>query len=231
MVSRESVTPQGSCISLLLANLFLHYCFDKWIEINFSTIRFERYVDDIIVHCVSPGQAGYVLSQIVKRMTACKLRVHPEKTKVVYCRDSNRYRREHDVISFTFLGYTFRPRLCKTKQGNLFYSFTAAMSREAVKKINTIVKEMRIHRMVETKLEVIASMLNPRIRGWINYYGKFRKSEMQRVFYILNNRLFKWVRCKFKQHRYNILGAINWLRRVAKSNHDLFVHWQHGFKP
>jgi RNA-directed DNA polymerase len=229
--ARTVGTPQGGVISPLLSNLFLHYCFDKWMEINFPKLQFERYADDIIVHCRTPEQASHVLSRIEKRLADCKLRVHPEKTKLVYCRDSNRYRRTYPRVSFTFLGFTFKPRYCKSKEGNLFYSFTPAISREAVKKINTAIKKLEIHRMTETKIEVIANMLNPSIRGWINYYGKFRKSELQKIFYVLNNRLFKWVRRKYKQYKTNIMGAIWWLRRVAKANPNLFVHWQHGFKP
>jgi RNA-directed DNA polymerase len=228
---RNVGTPQGGVISPLLANLFLHYCFDKWMEINFPKLKFERYADDIIIHCTSPEQASYVLSRIRKRLADCKLRLNPEKTKIVYCRDSNRYKRSHPIVSFTFLGHAFMPRKCHTKQGHLFYSFTPAISSKAIKKINDEVKEMQIHRMSETKLEVIASMLNPKIRGWINYYGKFRKSELQKIFYVLHNRIFKWVRWKYKQHRKNTWGAIKWLRRVANTRPHLFVHWQHGFLP
>jgi RNA-directed DNA polymerase len=228
---RTTGTPQGGVISPLLANLLLHYCFDQWMRKNFASLPFERYADDIIIHCKTPEQSRYILNQVTQRFTQCKLRVHPQKTKIVYCKDSNRNRRSHPEISFRFLGYTFMPRECKSKNGALFYSFTPAISKEAVKWINDEVKGMKLHSMVHTKLEVIASMLNPKITGWINYYSRFRKSEMWKVFYVLNNRLFKWVRWKYKKHRKNLYGSINWLRKVALTNPNLFAHWKHGFAP
>ncbi|GAA3934484.1 group II intron reverse transcriptase/nicotine-degrading enzyme NicX [Chitinophaga oryziterrae] len=224
-------TPQGGVISPLLANLMLHYCFDKWMQYHFPLLPFERYADDIIVHCRTPEQASFVLTKITERFTQCKLRVHPQKTKIVYCKDSNRTRRKHPLISFRFLGYTFMPRECKSKQGKRFYSFTPAISKEAVKKINDEVKGMKLHSMVQTRLEVIASMLNPKISGWINYYSRFRKSALWKVFYVLNSRLFKWVCWKYKKYRRNLYGAINWLRRLARTNPNLFAHWKHGFMP
>ena len=123
------------------------------------------------------------------------------------------------------------PRECKSKHGKLFYSFTPAISKEAVKRINDEVKEMRLHSMVQTKLEVIAAKLDPKIKGWINYYGRFRKSALNKIFWVLNNRLIKWVRWKHKPYRYNLKGAINWLKRVSRSNPYLFAHWKHGFMP
>ena len=196
----------------------------------FPSLPFERYADDIIIHCRTPDQSRYVLNQVTQRFTQCKLRVHPQKTKIVYCKDSNRNRRSHPEISFRFLGYTFMPRECKSKNGALFYSFTPAISKEAVKRINDEVKGMRLHSMVQTELEVIASMLNSKIQGWINYYSRFRKSAMWKVFYVLNNRLCKWVQRKYKKHS-NIYGSINWLKRISRMNPNLFVHWRHGFTP
>lgn len=225
-------TPQGGVISPLLANLFLHYSFDKWMEINFPALKFERYADDIIIHCITPKQAEYILDLVRKRLADCKLRLNPEKTKIVYCRTSTRNKRSHPIVSFDFLGHTFMPRKSIGKNGQIFCSFSPAISRNAAKKINEVIKGMKIHRKTETKLEVIARRLNPKIRGWINYYGRFRKSELgKKLFYVLNNRLFKWVRCKYKQYRDNIWGAIRWLRRVANVQPFLFVHWQHGFMP
>ncbi len=225
-------TPQGGVISPLLANLFLHYSFDKWMEIKFPDLPFERYADDIIIHCATPKQAEYVLDLVRKRLAACKLRLHPEKTKIVYCRTSSRNKRSHPIVSFDFLGHTFKPRESIGVHGRIFCSYSPAISNRAAKRINDEIRGMGIHKRSRRKLEEIASMLNPRISGWINYYGKFRKSELgKKLFYILNNRLFKWVRCTYKRYRSNIWGAIRWLRRVAKSQPFLFVHWQHGFLP
>ena len=224
-------TPQGGVISPLLANLLLHYCFDKWMRLRFPSLPFERYADDIIVHVRTPQQARDVLNQITERFTQCKLRVHPQKTKIVYCKDSNRKRNDHPEISFRFLGYTFMPRACKSRQGKVFCGFTPAISKEAIKKINDEVKGMKLHSMVQTPLEVISNRLNPKISGWIAYYSRFRRSALWNIFGVLNDRLVKWARCKYKKYRTHLWGAIHWLKRVARTHPSLFAHWKHGYRP
>src|SRR5260370_37507648 len=91
-------------ISPLLANLFLHYAFDMWMAREFPHIPFERYADDGICHCRSAEEARALWSALGDRLAACKLVLHPVKTKVVYCKDVNR-RGEFPVISFDFLGF------------------------------------------------------------------------------------------------------------------------------
>ena len=133
-VERSKGTPQGGVISPLLANLFLHEAFDQWMSEQFPTLPFERYADDAIVHCRTEKQARYVLQCIRNRLAQYRLELHPEKTVIVYCKDDNR-KEEHEHTKFTFLGYEFRPRLSKNKNGNMFVGFTPALSTKAKKSI------------------------------------------------------------------------------------------------
>lgn len=229
---RDKGTPQGGVISPLLANLFLHYCFDKWTEINHPTLKFERYADDIIIHCDSIEEAQYVLSQVTERLAECKLQVNPTKTRIVYCRNSKRNYGKYPIVSFDFLGFTYRPRHCKTiETKRSFLGFTPSISNVSIKKINTELRNMKIHRRTQTELSGIANVLNPKIRGWINYYGANRKWEMGKVFLFLNRRLYKWARCKYKLYKNNYTGAINRIKKIFLFNPNLFEHWRHGFTP
>ena len=155
-------TPQGGVISPILANLFLHYAFDKWMDIHYSNVPFERYADDVIVHCESYDQALTIKSAIQKRMEACKLQLHPDKTKIVYCKDSSR-RGNHKHISFTFLGYTFQPRESQSGAGNRFTSFQPAISKQAKKKIVQELRKMNIQRQVYLNIEQLAKRLNSKL--------------------------------------------------------------------
>ncbi len=221
---RDRGTPQGGVISPLLANLFLHYAFDKWIRKTQPTVEFERYADDIIVHCKTKDEAERIMVEIEKRLSECKLELHPEKTKMVYCKDSNR-KEEYSEIKFTFLGYTFQPRLSVNRTGKGFLNFSPAISEGAKKNITESINELRIHKKTESKIEDLAMELNPKLRGWINYYGKFRKSALYQIFYALNKRLIKWVRKRYKKLTTSIGKAIGLLRRIYKTNPKMFAHW------
>ena len=175
---RTSGTPQGGVISPLLANLMLHYSFDMWMDKYHSEVPFERYADDMIVHCKTQQEAENLQDQITERLKQCSLQLHPEKTKIVYCKDSNRNKREQENIQFDFLGYCFKPRESKNKYGKLFCSFSPAISKQAVKRINDQTKGLKLHSMLQVSLEEIAVILNSKIRGWIGYYGKFRRSAL-----------------------------------------------------
>lgn len=231
---RTKGTPQGGVISPLLANLFLHVTFDKWIENRFPELSYERYADDIIVHCHSEKQAIYVLDMIRKRMRECKLELHPEKTKIIYCqrnyKDKLPYKPEH--VSFDFLGFTFQPRKVKTPRGKFITGFRPGISKKSRKKIWQIIREMKIHRIVGTTIDKIGLIkhLNLKIRGWINYYGVYRLSDLRAVFRVLNNRLLKWVQNKYKRFRKRIDKARKWLRNVADCYPNLFEHWKFGWK-
>jgi group II intron reverse transcriptase/maturase len=231
---RTKGTPQGGVISPLLANLFLHVTFDKWFETNFPALTYERYADDIIVHCHSEKQANYVLDMIRKRMTECKLELHPEKTKIIYCqrnyKDKLPYKPEH--VSFDFLGFTFRPRKVKTPRGKFITGFRPGLSKKSQKKICQVLREMKLHRIVGTTINKLGFInnLNLKIRGWINYYGVYRLSDLRAVFRVLNNRLLKWVKNKYKRFRNQTAKARQWLRNVQLKFPYLFEHWKFNWK-
>jgi len=224
-------TPQGGVISPLLANLFLHYAFDKWLETTGNTVKFVRYADDAIIHCRSKSHAEYILKELQLRMQECRLELHPEKTKLVYCRDYRR-RGKHPVVKFDFLGYSFQPRTNKSKRtGRLFLGFDCAISIGSRKKIADKLgdKEMDFFSLSFKSIVGIAQKLNPFIRGWVNYYGKFRGYELSRVFYLLRCRLVRWVRKRYKRYKTSLTRACKWLDRVRKQYPYLFYHWQLGF--
>lgn len=223
-------TPQGGVISPLLANLFLHYSFDKWMEIKMPEIRFERYADDIVVHCRSKEEAEQVMKEIDSRLKACCLQMHEQKTKIVYCKKHNRPMK-HPVVAFDFLGFEFKPRKVKVREGKYGLGFGPAISLKAQKRITQYFRKIKLHRAVSNELADIAAQLAPRIRGWINYFGKFRLWSMWRIFRILNNRMVKWVKNKYKRYKDNLPLARQKLREIAKNFPNLFVHWQYGFLP
>ena len=230
LLQRGKGTPQEGVISPLLANLFLHYAFDKWMEQQHPTVEFERYADDIIVHCRTESETINLLEQIKERLEACKLQLHPEKTKVVYCKQSNR-QGDYENVSFTFLGYYFKPRKIKTRAGKIKLGFSPAISKEAKKKIRAEIKEMNIRNRTSERIEDIAKLLNAKVRGWLNYFSKFRASSLYSVMYDLNQRLIKWVANRHKKYRNKLHKAINWLKRVYRQFPNLFVHWSYGFQP
>jgi hypothetical protein len=155
----------GAVISPVLANLFMHYAFDSWMARNFPGCPFERYADDAVVHCRTRRQAEQVLARIAQRMGEVGLRLHPDKTRIVYCKDSGR-REEHEHISFTFLGFAFRPReAINGKTGEHFTSFSPAISPEALKAKGDRLRELRIHRQTNLSLDDLAKWLNPIIAG------------------------------------------------------------------
>lgn len=229
LVEREKGTPQGGVISPLIANLFLHYAFDEWMRKNHPSISFERYADDIIVHCRSERQAKWIKSEIEKRLLECKLELHPKKTKVVYCKDSNR-RGKYPNKKFDFLGYTFRSRISKSQKGDFFVSFSPAVSEKAAKKMRRVMRSWRLHRRSDKSIEELSQFCNPILRGWMNYYGRYRKSELSRTFQTFNGILLRWAMRKYKKLRCRVNKSIRWLGRVASNQRWLFVHWQAGFR-
>ncbi len=229
LVNRVKGTPQGGVASPLLANLFLHYAFDEWMRRKYPSIPFERYADDIIVHCRSERQAEWIKSEIEGRLLECKLELHPEKTKIVYCKDSNR-RGEYPNQKFDFLGYTFRPRRAKSQKGILFVNFSPAVSDKAAKKMRRAMRSWRVHRRSDKSLEELAQFCNPAFRGWIEYYGQHRKFELSRTFQMFNHILIRWAMRKYKRLRRRVNKTIRWLGRIARDQPWLFAHWQAGFR-
>lgn len=228
---RTKGTPQGGVISPLLANLFLHYAFDLWMQRSFRGVRFERYADDVIVHCGSERQARAVLDAIRGRFKQCGMELHPTKTRIVYCKDDDR-RGECEHIKFDFLGYTFQPRRAKNHRGKFFVSFLPAMSTKAAKAIRTTIRDWR---MASTRnnqrLEDLARLVNPSVRGWMNYYGRFYRSKCVQVLRHLNEALAAWARRKYKRFRRRERASMHWLGCIARRDAKLFVLWQLGVKP
>lgn len=221
-------TPQGGVISPLLSNLYLHYAMDYWLKKHYPDVKFERYADDIIIHCQDESTARKLLKAIENRLEESRLRLNPEKTRIVYCKD-NRRRTKNEKVQFDFLGYRFQPRTSKDKAGRLYLSYDCGISPKKRKKIEEEIRAKKIHRWTTATIEEIAKELNPQIRGWINYYGKFRKWEMAGIFWRLNRRLARWAKNKYKSFKGRINKARKWLILLIKGNRKLFVHWEHNF--
>jgi RNA-directed DNA polymerase len=228
--ARDRGTPQGSAISPLLANLFLHYAFDRWMAREFPTIGFERYCDDVVVHCTTERQARYVKDAIARRLAECGLELHPAKTRIVYCKDSNRPG-SHEHEWFTFLGYTFRPRLAVTRTGERFVSFSPAVSRDAQKAMGATIRAWRINRRSDRTLEEFAAIVNPIVRGWLNYYGRFFRSALRPVLRRINVYLVRWAMNKYKRLRGRPRRTRDWLVGVYRRRPALFEHWRAGLRP
>lgn len=225
LVKRVKGTPQGGVISPLLANIFLHLAFDSWMKSKFPTVPFERYADDVIVHCKTKKQAEYVKDCIGKQLLLWKLELHPEKTRIVYCRDDNRTE-EYPEGKFDFLGYTFRARKSKNERGEYFISFNPAVSNEAMKTMRYEIRHWKLCLRSDIGLKDLACLVNPTMQGWINYYGRFHKSALYPLFYHFNRILVKWAMRKYKRFRENRWKAIYWLRRIAERESSMFAHWR-----
>ncbi len=222
-------TPQGGVISPLLANLFLHYAMDKWLEQTHPRVSYVRYADDAILHCKSKSQADYVMRNLNKRMKQCGLELHPEKTKLVYCRD---YRRQgaFENVKFDFLSYSFQPRTARSKKTReLFLGYDCAISTSSKKRIAEKMRELKVETLTHNSIVGVAQFLEPYIRGWINYYGKFRIWEMNPIFQLLRRRLVMWARKRYKRYKTTINGTYAWLERVKEQYPTLFYQWRLGF--
>jgi RNA-directed DNA polymerase len=228
---RTKGSPQGAVVSPLLANLFLHHAFDTWMRRNYPDIQFERYADDVIVHAKSKAAAEQLLEAIRTRLTECGLELHPEKTKIVYCQDSDR-KGQHEHIKFDFLGYTFRPRRAKNYRGKPFVSFLPGVSNKAGKAIRATIREWRLAATRNNQsLEDLARLVNPSVRGWVDYYGRFYRSALTPVLRHLERVLVRWACRKYKRFRGHATNAAHWLGRVARRDPNLFVLWQVGIRP
>lgn len=223
-VSREKGTPQGAVVSPILANLFLHYAFDRWMAERHPDIPFERYADDVICHCRSEAEALSLRQALEARLAACKLELHPQKTKIVYCKDANRTG-SHPVQSFDFLGFTFRPRQSMNRTGKLFVSFSPAVSDKAGKAMRTRMRRWRLHRRNDLGLDEIARWTRPVLLGWVGYYGRFHRSALRRAMRTLDHFIVRWAQRKYKRLRRHTKRSWDWLRGVQARQPTLFAHW------
>lgn len=229
-IERISGTPQGGVISPVLSNLFLHYVFDVWMSRKRPQNPWSRYADDGIAHCRSQEEAVELLNELKVRFEECGLELHPDKTCIVYCKDDDR-REDHLETKFDFLGYTFRPRRSKNRQGKFFINFTPGVSRKSSKAMRLKIRQWRMHLKPDKDIEDLSRMFNPVIRGWINYFGRFYKSELYSVLRHMNRALVHWARRKYKRLSCHRRRAENWLGRVAKRSPWLFAHWKMGILP
>lgn len=218
---------QGGIISPMLANLFLHYALDKWLTKDYPQVKFVRYADDVIIHVNSEQEAQRLLQSIRTRLKACKLSLNEQKTRIVYCKSYNR-REEYPVVSFDFLGYSFQPR---SKYHTIYkggIGFSPAISQRSRSQIYEVLKTMELHKRTERRLEQLASELNPKLLGWIHYYGRYKKYKLREVFWHLDMRLVKWLVKKYKRLQGSMKRGWARLREIYKQMPTLFAHWEAG---
>jgi RNA-directed DNA polymerase len=227
---RDRGSPQGSAISPVLANMFLHYALDLWLGREFPAVPFERYADDVILHCKTKAQAQLVCDAIIERLAQVGLELNLDRTRIVYCKDSNRTG-SHEHEQFTFLGYTFRPRLARSKTGGNFVSFLPAVSGDAAKRMRRTVKCWRLHLWSGLTLADLAQAINSKVRGWINYYGYFYRTELIRTLKLINQYLMRWAMRKYKRLRGHPTRTARFLAAIAKRDRGLFAHWAWGAQP
>lgn len=231
LTERVRGTPQGGVVSPLLMNLFLHYVFDRWMEVNYPTLPFARYADDGVVHCRTLREAIRCKEVLERRFGECGLQLHPVKTKIVCCK-SNRPGIDYPVTKFDFLGFEFRLRSAKTRDGRIFTGFLPAISPASAKAIRREMRRWNIPNKTDKSLEDLSRMFGPTLMGWINYYQHFHKSSMYPTMYNFNRKLVKWVTRKYKRFRRRPRRAHYWLGRVAHKEPNLFPHWKiFGLKP
>lgn len=224
LIPRTSGSPQGSVISPLISNIFMHHAFDEWMRKTFPDLSFERYADDAVVHCQSEQQAKHVRNAIAQRLALCKLELHAEKTKIVYCKDERRSG-NYEQEGFDFLGYTFRPRSARTRKGRLFVSFGPAISDKAAKEIRATIRGWRLHWQTNATLSELARNCNQQVRGWINYYGRFYKSALSAALWNIDVYLVRWAQNKYRRLRRSSTRAWQWWERVRAQAPSLFAHW------
>ena len=228
-VERTRGTPQGGVISPVLANLFLHYTFDAWMAREYPDLPWCRYADDGLVHCRTEAEAVAVKAKLAARMAECLLELHPDKTKIIYCKDANR-RRRYPVTEFNFLGYRFGPKTTKNqKTGQVFTTFDARVSAASLKHMRQKIMELHFRRSTHIELTDIAEKLNPVLRGWMNYYGKYTPDAMASVWAYVNATLIAWAKRKYKRLRRRKAQAVLLMRNIANKRRRLFVHWHLGY--
>ncbi len=220
---RMKGSPQGSVISPILSNIFMHHAFDMWMAENYKTIPFERYADDLLVHCRTKAQAEFIQSQITRRMINWSLELSPTKTKIVYCKDAVRQER-HEHEQFDFLGFTFRARQSRNFRGQTFLNFSPAISAKAAKHIRATIASWKLSKRIGESLDEIADDIKLEVGGWLNYYGRFNKTATINVLKHVDLHLAMYVRRKYK--RFSTLGgAMTWISSLRMREPKLLPHW------
>ena len=227
-IERSRGTPQGGVVSPILSNTFLHYAFDLWMARTHPDLPWCRYADDGLVHCRSEQEAEALKAELCARLAACHLELHPTKTKIVYCKDGKR-KGAYPNVKFDFLGYCFRPRLVRRFRDNtLFCGFNPAVSASAMKAMRSMIRDLNLRRQTQLALADIAHRLNPLLRGWIEYYGRYAPSALYPLLRYVNQTLLAWATRKFKRFKAHKIRASRFLQRLTAVRPDLFVHWQLG---
>ncbi len=227
ITARLQGTPQGGVISPVLSNLFLHYVFDKWMQHHHASTPWCRYADDGLVHCETEKQAQELLRALRIRFVECGLEIHPEKTKIVYCKDGRR-RGRYPNTSFDFLGYTFRARAVSDKHGKMFTGFNPAVSKTTLKSMRATIRKLNWRNRADLSLKEIARQYNPVLQGWLNYYGRYYRSALYPLWRHFNKTLVCWAMRKYKPLRKRKKKAVIFLEKIAEREPGLFVHWRNG---
>ncbi len=228
LIERTKGAPQGGVISPILSNLFLHYVFDVWMGKQHPGKPWCRYADDGLVHCRSEQEAQQLLVSLKHRFEMCGLELHPEKTKIVYCKDGNR-KNQYLTTKFTFLGYDFRQRSSLNRRTNeVFQNFSPAVSKAATKSMRAHIRTSGIRNRSDLSLKEIADIYNPILRGWIQYYGCYNRGELRSVMLFFNKILTAWAMRKYKKLKGHKTRASLFIRKVQKENPQLFSHWEQG---
>ena len=213
-----------------MANLFMHYTFDLWMTRTHPKLPWCRYADDGLVHCRTKQEAEALKAELQARLAECHLEMHPTKTKIVYCKDGKR-KGKYPHVKFDFLGYCFRPRLAlNSRDKTLFWSFNPAVSPSAMKAMRDAIRDLNLWHQTQLTLQDIARKLNPLLRGWLEYYGRYARSALYPVFRYVNLKLRAWVMPKFKRFEHHTIQASKFLQKLAATRVDLFVHWPIGRK-
>jgi len=229
LIPREKGTPQGGVISPLLANLFLHYGLDRWLQAKYPKVVFERFADDAIVHCRTEGEALAIRKAIAERLQNCGLELHPEKTIIVYCKDDDR-QRTYPNEKFDFLGYTFRPRRSKNRKGKHFINFSAAVSDKAAQAMRDTIRGWNLPQRSDKAIDDLSRMFNPIVRGWLLYYGRYYRSALYSPMRQLDRDLALWAKRKYKKLHNHLRRATHWIACISRRTPALFAHWQMGVR-
>jgi RNA-directed DNA polymerase len=228
LMERTRGTPQGGVISPILSNLFLHYAFDLWMTRTHPGLPWCRYADDGLVHCRSEREAEALKAELQDRLAECGLEMHPIKTKIVHCRDGKR-KGGYPNVAFDFLGYQFRPRMVRSSRNNeLFCSFTPAVSPSALKAMRSTVRDLDIRQRTQRSLDDIARMLNPLLRGWIGFYGRYNRAALETMLRHVNLTLVAWAMRKFKRFQGRKVRAARFLEKLVRTQPAMFEHWRIG---